>query len=781
VRRAALLALVLLAATGARAEFLPPLPPEPFLGVSTQTATTMPSLPAGEARTWPSALEVILVAPDAPGEKAEIHVGDYLLALDGQPFDPKDGDPATQLRRRVEKHAPGDVVTLTVLRKPVAIEREDEPLPEGSGLTLAPTVPWIEDVRVTLVANPNYLQGEGDSSYVREDSSIVASIARALTRRAGLEPQLDELERRLRRLAKEPLFYRPLDLLSAAKPSHDGTANHPLDLLWGIGDPTSKWPPFDPSVADPLGAWLEKVESIFQEAARLRALAFATYSDEENQFLRDNIAGLPPAIASGTYLHEDADHARARANRRIVRLAGRIDEIALSRAIRPLDGLVDRRALTALRDALRALPNAADPILARRKTPFGEIVVGGTGPNVWRDEEPAVIIDIGGDDIYANNAGSSFFDVRPVAAVFDLGGDDSYEGTDSFVQGCGIGGVGMLVDLDGNDRYLAHDGAQGVGILGWGILVDFAGDDRYRALHFAQGVGAWGRGELLDVAGNDSYEALSHAQGLGLPLGDGVLHDFGGNDRYFAKGGEKTGYGTQGVYDAWSQGCGFGLRWLAPGGNGSLVDDSGADDYEAGNFAQGGGYFFGYGILEDHGTDDDHYVGSRYNMGWAAHQACGAFLEHGGNDTYVTHHAVICGLAWDESLAVFRDYGGDDTYRTGFFSLGASAHNGIATFIDDDGSDTYAGAKVAQAGGNEYHGGTCLSLFLDLGRGQDTYVEGDAPAPLAVNGEHGFALDLPGRLDDWSDAAKLNAWLDHPVGRAPAGRPASARRRGLGR
>ena len=48
-------------------------------------------------------------------------------------------------------------------------------------------------------------------------------------------------------------------------------------------------------------------------------------------------------------------------------------------------------------------------------------------------------------------------------------------------------------------------------------------------------------------------------------------------------------------------------------------------DTEAGEFAQGSGYFFGLGVLRDSGGND-RYLGRRYAQGSAAHQAIGVLF-----------------------------------------------------------------------------------------------------------------------------------------------------------
>ena len=410
--------------------------------------------------------------------------------------------------------------------------------------------------------------------------------------------------------------------------------------------------------------------------------------------------------------------------------------------------LSDVAWLDAQRADLSREADAAKDYFLRKETPHGEIVLGGSGRNRYRGFEPALVVDLGGDDIYSNNAGAARWDALPCAAVIDLGGDDAYEATERFTQGSAFGGVGLLVDTSGDDRHVGGDFSQASAFLGIAAIVDFAGNDLWHAGRLSQSCAAWGLSLLYDAAGNDTYQSPGLGQGFGLPGGFAILHDVAGDDRYFAKGGPPTGYGTQGVFDAWAQGCGMGFRQLQSGGIGILADDAGHDDMEAGNFAQGGGYYRGWGLLRAGGRDDDSYIGSRYNQGFCAHAALGTFLEDGGDDRYVTRDGVIAGLAWDQGVTYFLDASGDDTYLAGGFSLAASAHNAFSYFVDRAGSDRYAGTAAALAGPNDYHGGTSFSLFLDLGTGRDQYPDDLGRAKVKTNGAHGIAMDKPGTLED---------------------------------
>ena len=79
---------------------------------------------------------------------------------------------------------------------------------------------------------------------------------------------------------------------------------------------------------------------------------------------------------------------------------------------------------------------------------------------------------------------------------------------------------------------------------GIGILRDDAGDDRYEAEMFAQGAAYFfGAGLLWDRGGEDRYSAIRYAQGCGVHQAAGILRDEAGNDRYALAVGVGQGMG----------------------------------------------------------------------------------------------------------------------------------------------------------------------------------------------------------------------------------------------
>jgi len=126
----------------------------------------------------------------------------------------------------------------------------------------------------------------------------------------------------------------------------------------------------------------------------------------------------------------------------------------------------------------------------------------------------------------------------------------------SFSQGFAIGergidwagGIAMLIDYSGNDKYLGDIYNQGVGYwYGAGLLWDGGGNDLYEMTQYGQGSGIHlAVGGLVDAGGHDSY--IMHSglgQGSSHDLAVSVLHDRGGNDRYHGNttcnGGALTG------------------------------------------------------------------------------------------------------------------------------------------------------------------------------------------------------------------------------------------------
>jgi hypothetical protein len=278
---------------------------------------------------------------------------------------------------------------------------------------------------------------------------------------------------------------------------------------------------------------------------------------------------------------------------------------------------------------------------------FGALGIGG-------------LFDEGGDDRYELEAGGQGAAVLGVGVLVDAAGQDTYSAW-AYAQGFGyVRGVGVLHDRDGADAYSARETpvaypsaqnprvngsfSQGAGFGrradfsdnihmsgGIGVLRDRAGDDRYTASIFAQGTGYWGgMGLLLDGAGADRYDARWYVQGGAAHFAYAALVDGGGADIHNMSA-ERQNMTAGAGHD-------FSLGLL-------LADGDEGDVYNVPNLALGAGNANGAGFFADAGGRDTYRASSSLSLGNAAYEnlmdtgrlmrrTWGLFLDGAGEDTY---------------------------------------------------------------------------------------------------------------------------------------------------
>lgn len=243
-----------------------------------------------------------------------------------------------------------------------------------------------------------------------------------------------------------------------------------------------------------------------------------------------------------------------------------------------------------------------------------------------------ISIDRAGRDRYSVNLFGQGGAVYGVGVLADLEGSDEYRCL-SLAQGyAGTYGCGALVDLGGDDLYVADDEhikhpspqtaehntslAQGCGFGrradpgdghslagGVGLLVDAAGDDRYRCGVFGQGTAYWyALGALVDLAGRDDYQGVWYVQGSSAHYAVAVLIDAKGDDRYRAT--------TQSIGQGHD--CSIGL----------LADLEGDDDYACPGAGLGWAHWNSIALFRD-GGGKDRFAGSGQSFGWADNVAEG--------------------------------------------------------------------------------------------------------------------------------------------------------------
>ncbi|MHC5113422.1 MAG: HEAT repeat domain-containing protein [Planctomycetota bacterium] len=431
---------------------------------------------------------------------------------------------------------------------------------------------------------------------------------------------------------------------------------------------------------------------------------------------------------------------------RIFASAAAVDLPALASVQVELAMIADELLRAAAEGALDDLDDAQLPL--RREAHGLVLVVAGRGNDV-HDESVDVLIDLGGDDWYVNNAGGTEGS-RPVALCIDLDGNDRYEASLA-VQGAGFLGVGLLVDVAGDDVYRAGDLAQGAAFIGAGMLCDLGGNDRYGAHHLSQAAGAFGCGVLWDAAGDDEYTASGMAIGCAATQGIGVLVESGGDDRALAGIWRRERYSVDsGMGIGWSAGVRDWPWYAAPsfyGGLGLVDDAGGRDHYESRGGGMGGAYCLGAGIFIGGGDDDDEYVGFTDSMGASIHLGAAVCLEEGGDDRYRGQDSVL-GVGGDRGSGIFFDLDGDDQYVGRNHALGTGRKpKAVGLFLDARGDDRYEFGRdsVTATWRPRNPENWAFASFLDLA-GRDAYV------PLT---------DEAGGLDRGND----RAWRFGPTGR----------------
>ena len=513
-------------------------------------------------------------------------------------------------------------------------------------------------------------------------------------------------------------------------------------------------------VATPQQA-LETVKAALTDVQTTFAAAFSTLTKSE---LRELQSQLYPVMVSQNQVGHTLQSRGT--GRRLCDIMEKIDRDALHATADLLVPLTDPDLL----EQLKGLPDTGDirvegvsgSVVARIDSPAGTILIGGKGPNTYQlDKLPnvACVIDLGGDDIYYE--GSVSLD-RPVLLLIDLDGNDQYRGAKPGIQGAAILGVSMLLDLAGDDTYQAQDVAQGSALAGVGMLLDFAGSDRYVGLRRVQGQALCGLGLLLDRSGDDDYRAAMWAQGFGAPLGFGLLDDLEGKDHYFCGGMWPDSYEETPGLEGWGQGVGAGLRQVANGGIGVILDGGGDDVYEFDYLSHGGGYWCAVGFARDFGGDDQRlitrnsYSGGRrteptfqrFGCGWGCHYSAGFCFDDQGDDLY-QGTIMGTGMGWDCSMGALCDFGGNDRYESnGGLTQGIGHQASFGILYDYDGTDVYRGNGQGYAPGDiKYHDlpgcGGNFSFLIDFG-GDDKYSCGARNNSYIQRGaEGGFLIDRP--------------------------------------
>lgn len=370
--------------------------------------------------------------------------------------------------------------------------------------------------------------------------------------------------------------------------------------------------------------------------------------------------------------------------------------------------------------------------------------------NIAYSNPISLSISLTGDAKSSFRQSSSGAGVFGYAILVDLSGNDGY-GSPSPVsggQGFGLFGTGILFDVEGDDTYSGLSACQGSGTYGTGLLIDGGGDDRYECYQQGQGFGfTKGVGLLLDVTGNDTY--IANDTDIKFPSAQSAEHN-GSLSQGF-------GFGRRGDYldgHSWAGGVGMlvdgagddsyscgifgqgGAYWY---GVGILADKGGDDAYFGQWYCQGSAAHFALGVLQDT-AGNDSYTGKMNMCGGAGHDFSLGWLEdRAGNDAYDMPNLSLGG-GNANGVGVFWDCAGDDSYLSNGITLGQASVAGtgslrdfimtLGVFVDGSGADVYLER------GSEGQPSTSFSFCCNNWK----WSRPGASSP-PVPGEHGCGID----------------------------------------
>ncbi|MFI5305320.1 MAG: PDZ domain-containing protein [Nitrospiria bacterium] len=732
-----------------------------WLGVSIRLPKEPPKEP-GTGHVL-QGFEVTQIMPDSRAEDSGLREGDLIVGFDDKPIENKDDKTLLSFQVAISKKHSGEKIKLLVLRG-------------GALLELESTVKPYPRVKSVLKSHPDLLEKIPEKNkpllnQVLEKEGLTDEFMRLLeefrneTDRAvspliqkdGYNPfRLHEVNYVMYHPMELPVIARKItDRLQAAfdKTHHDlsgilQTGVDELDMTYISATRGGGKPPID------MTDYVERLVKAIQYANSERSAVLSVFNTEEIDFLYETAPKL---------LVEDLDSAnrekteveKRKEEERLIRffqLVLRLDLPRLINASAEVARALDLKTLSVLDKKAGRLEHYPSGWIVREEenltiidTPAGRVLIGGTKDNTYT-EDAALILDFGGNDKYFNHAGGSTR-LNPFSVVIDLAGDDVYSTTDDFAQGAGLLGGGFLIDLEGDDRYIAKNYSQGAGILGVGILADLAGNDRYTATAVSQGAGSFGVGVLAEGGGDDNYFGNYFVQGAGYIKGFGAIVEVAGNDNYFAGGLFEDFRAPGKSYVSLSQGFGLGMRpWEsligASGGIGIIAEAEGNDTYVADYFAQGASYWFSLGILDDR-KGNDRYISGRYSQGAGIHRSAGVLIDSEGDDNYLADFGVAQGCGHDFGIGFLLDNGGNDRYISGVIAQGAGNDNGIGILSDNGGDDEYYLKGRGQGHGNfePVRNLDSFGFLFDTGGGNDFYSLGGKNSSLIYKDRWGILAD----------------------------------------
>jgi hypothetical protein len=699
------------------------MPSEPYLGIYLGSKKIGKPFPPYPEATYIFAAGIL---KGSPADRAGLKKNDVILSFNDRPTYQNDEEITGAFRKEIEKFPIGAAVPLKVLRGDDILslmvrmaERPSHKQPEAAH----PTVPFCTGIPSLLQIS---LEHEGNRPFFED---IIAGLYRRSNQIHNMGSP-----------GEYP--FHPLQLKETTyllrHPLHAGLVSKEISLQLTEPLQGADWR-LDRVLCRAAQLTDAEVSDCMRQPKEITLPALIKAIEETARQVRQSMDNLTPEqlnlLRNKALNPWDDDQWDA-----ILESSLLLDRRKLFGAFSYLTSFLTEKSISILKDDLISrFKNSKGNILYQAQTSAGLVIVGNGGSNVY-DKDAALILDLGGNNLYTNNAGGTRADI-PVSLVINWGGHNRYIARDHFSQGAGVLGGGFLIDLGGHSTFVALDGSQGAGFGGVGLLYHGEGSSIFQARSNSQGIGQMGIGMLIGY-GQGNYSCLHQGQGLGLFGGAGILINKAGSNVYRLGGLKPDFRDPEKSTVSMGQGFGCGVRpdtdkLGVPGGVGVLIDEKGGNSYIADYFAQGSSYYYGLGILESKGGSNQ-YTAGRYAQGAGIHTSVGVLLNSGGLNTFFSSIGVSQGMGHDYGVGFLQNDMGENNFVGRALVQGAATHGGLGMLIDP-------GKKSSMISSAEGRGFAkddgCLGLLIKTGNEENNAADQAGQSVVKV----GLKKDSAGR------------------------------------
>jgi len=354
----------------------------------------------------------------------------------------------------------------------------------------------------------------------------------------------------------------------------------------------------------------------------------------------------------------------------------------LDRAVHSLTPENRKKALDAWEDMLRNNEGTADLEFAvQASTSFDQASLIQAAYNVARAvdralpllersphpvDNPELLIRYGKSHTYQRPVAAA--GEKQIRVVIDFAEEVTIDTASAPSAGSGIFGIGLLYlpNARGTKILRGGDFSQGAGLFGVGGVFVQGSSATFTCGNAGQGAGLFGIGLFsADIPANAAYQIDFGGQGAGFTRGAGIFIHHG--SQADIRGGltypdprEELGF------TSFCQGVGYGPRAYAAGGVGLALVQGDHNHIESSYFAQGSGYWLGFGGFFVLG-DENAIQARRYDQGAGIHTAAGAMLLRGNKNTLM-NWAVGPAYGWDYGVGYFALEGNENTAQASWGS-----------------------------------------------------------------------------------------------------------------